>query len=145
MTPAEVEMNVRVLALFAFSVICTCGCQRLEVLRVLWMQGDLEVAYVGEGSVVERASVDQDTRVIATARRLSGRGTNDPEVTEIEIEETHFVKGTPDVVYRGRVTFRCRGDEPFCQPTRVTPEFGARPRDVFWRWPSRMDARPFSP
>ena len=64
------------------------------------MQGDLGVAYVGEGSVVERASADQDTRVIATARRLSGRVTNDPEVTEIEIEETHFVKGTPEVVYR---------------------------------------------
>jgi hypothetical protein len=50
---------------------------------VFWMQGDLGVANVGEGSVVERASVDQDTRVIATARHLSGRGTNDPEVTEI--------------------------------------------------------------
>jgi hypothetical protein len=140
----EVEVNIRVLALFAFSVICICGCQRLEVLRFLWMQGDLGVAYVGEGSVVERASVDQDTRVIATARRLSGRGTNDPGVTEIEIEETHFVKGTPDVVYRGRVTFRCKANEPFCQPMRVTPEFGARPRDVFWRWPSRMDAPPFA-
>jgi len=112
---------------------------------VLWMQGDLGVAYVGEGAVVERASVDQDNRVIATARRLSGRGTNDPEVTEIEIEETHFVKGTPDVVYKGRVTFQCKGSEPFCQPMSVTPEFGARPRDVFWRWPSRMDAQPFSP
>jgi len=138
-------VNVRVLALFVFSVISTCGCQRLEGLRALWMQGDLGVAYVGEGAVVERASVDQDNRVIATARRLSGRGTNDPKVTEIEIEETHFVKGTPDVVYKGRVTFQCKASEPFCQPMSVTPEFGARPRDVFWRWPSRMDAQPFSP
>ena len=139
----EVEVKVRVLALFAFAVICTCGCQRLDALRVLWMQGDLGVAYVGEGSVVERASVDQDTRVIATARRLSGRATDDPELTEVEIEETHFVKGTTEVVYRGRVTFGCTANEPFCQPMRVTPEFGERPRDVFWRWPSRMDARPF--
>jgi hypothetical protein len=93
--------------------------------------------------VVERASVDQGTRVIATARRLSERTTHDPGVTEIEIEETHFVKGTTDVVYRGRVTFRCKADESFCQPITVTPEFSERPRDVFWRWPSRPDARPF--
>ena len=85
------------------------------------MQGDLGVAYVGEGSVVERASVDQGTRVIATARRLSGRMTDDPELTEVEIEETHFVKGTTEVVYRGRVTFRCKADESFCQPMRVSP------------------------
>lgn len=95
------------------------------------MEGDLEIASVGDGSVVERASASQDTRVIATARRLSGRTTDD--MTEIEIEETHFVKGTTDVVYRGRVTFRCKADQPFCQPMRVTPEFGARPRDVLWR------------
>ena len=141
----RIEVNVRVLAFVAFAVIWTCGCQRLERLRVLWMQGDLGVAYVGDGSVVERASVDQDTRVIATARRLSGRATNDPDLTEVEIEETHFVKGTTNVVYRGRVTFRCKADEPFCQPMRVTPELGARPRDVFWRWPARMDALPFFP
>ena len=67
---------------------------------------------MGEGSVVERASADQDTRVIATARLLSGRVTNDPEVTEIEIEETHFVKGTPEVGYRGRVTRLARGPPP---------------------------------
>ena len=141
----EVGVRVRVVAFVAFAIISTVGCQRIEDLRVLWMQGDLGIAYVGEGSVVERASADQDTRVIATARRLSGRTTNDPAVTEIEIEETHFVKGTTDVVYRGRVTFRCKADEPYCPPMRVTPEFGARPRDVFWRWPSRMDAWPFSP
>ena len=138
----EVEARVRVVAFVALAAICTFRCQRVEDLRVLWMQGDLGVAYVGEGSVVERASADQDTRVIATARRLSGRVTNDPEVTEIEIEETHFVKGTPEVVYRGRVTFRCDADKSFCQPMRVTPEFGERPRDVFWRWPSRMGALP---
>ena len=83
--------------------------------------------------------------MIATARRLSGRVTSDPEVTEIEIGETHFVKGTPEVVYRGRVTFRCKADKSFRQPMRVTPEFGERPRDVFWPWPSRMGALPFSP
>ena len=96
----EVEVRGRLVAFVAFAVICTFGCERVEDLRVLWMQGDLGVAYVGEGSVVERASADQETLVIATARRLSGRVTNDPEVTEIEIEETHFVKGTPEVLYR---------------------------------------------
>jgi hypothetical protein len=134
---------VRVLSLLAFSVICICGCQRLELFRVLWMEGDLGIAYIGEGSTVERASVDQGTRVIATARRLSARIIHEPEVTEVEIEETHFVKGTTEVLYRGRVSFSCTANEPFCQPTKVTPEFGERPRNVFWRWPSRMGVRPF--
>lgn len=137
-------MRVRVVALGVLTVVCTFGCQRVEDLHVLWMQGDLGVAYVGEGSVVERASADHGTRVIATARRLRGDVNNDPEVSEIEIEETHFVKGTSEVVYRGRVTFRCKADKSFCQPMSVIPEFGERPRDVFWRWPSRMGARPFS-
>jgi hypothetical protein len=145
LAPQEVEVRAWVVALFAFTAMWTVACQRIEVLRVLWMQGDLGIAYVGEGSVVERASADQDTRVIATARRLRGRITNDPAVTEIEIEETHFVKGTLDVVYRGRVTFRCKADESFCDPMSLTPEFGVRPRDVFWRWPATMNARPFSP
>jgi len=30
------------------------------------------------------------------------------------------VKGTTEVVYRGRVMFRCKADESFCQPIRVT-------------------------
>ena len=51
----EVEVRVRVVAFVALAAICTFRCQRVEDLRVLWMQGDLGVAYVGEGSVVERA------------------------------------------------------------------------------------------
>ena len=53
------------------------------------------------------------------------------------------MKNTTEVVYRGRVTFQCKADESFCQPIRVTAESGERPRHVFWRWPSRMDAWPF--
>ena len=53
----EVEVRVRVVAFVALAVICTFGCQRVEDLPVLWMQGDLRVAYVGEGSVVVGASL----------------------------------------------------------------------------------------
>ena len=47
-------------------------------------------------------------------------------MTEIEVEETHFEKGTTEVLHRGRVTFWCKADESFCQPSRVTSEFGDR-------------------
>ena len=51
-------------------------------------------------------------------------------VTEIQVEETHFEKGTTEVVHRGRVTFWCKADESFCQPSRVTSEFGDSSRTL---------------
>ena len=37
-------MRVRVAAFVALAVICTSGCQRVEDLRVLWMQADMQEA-----------------------------------------------------------------------------------------------------
>ncbi len=137
-------MTHRIFASLLLAVICASGCQRLNTLRIVWKDLGLSFSYRGEGSVTERASVAHDTRVIATAKRLGARTTVDPDVSEVEIEETHFVKGTTQVVYKGRVVFRCKAAAQFCESVRVIPESGTRPRDVFWRWLARMDTLPRS-
>jgi len=115
------------------------GCERLDTLVTLFRNSDLEFLYTGDAvRGPERASVSSNTRVVAQARRLDVRATADPSVTEIEIEETHFRVGQPDVLYTGRVVFRCRRGDDFCAAVRATPTSGSRPRDVFWRWPVSM-------
>lgn len=119
------------------------GCERLDRVTAFLRDRDLEFHYIGsDAGDVERASVSvsSDHRVIATARRSQARATGNPPVTEITIEETHFVKGTQDVIYFGRVTFSCHDALDFCSPVRVSPTSGTRPRNVFWRWPASMDA-----
>jgi len=106
------------------------------LLRPGWWQGHGTTGDAVRGP--ERASVSSNTRVVAQARRLDVRATADPSVTEIEIEETHFRVGQRDVLYTGRVVFRCRRGEDFCGAVRATPTSGSRPRDVFWQWPVSM-------
>jgi len=123
-------------------ILLAPGCNQLNLL----LNADLEFAYIGdESGQVERASVSTGTRVIASARRSGTRMTDDPAVTEIDVDETHFVRGTLDVVYKGSIVFQCRTDEAWCRPTRVRPMYGTRPRNVFRRWPSRIDDMRFSP
>jgi hypothetical protein len=117
------------------AILAALGCNQLDLL---W-NSDLEFHYVGdEFGRVERASVSTGTRVIATAKRLDVRMTDNPEVTEIDVDETHFVRGTLNVVYEGRIVFQCRMED-WCQPIRVTVVSGTRSRNVFRRWPSRID------
>lgn len=72
------------------------GCDRLLRLS----DRDLEVAYLGDDSgLVEGASVSTDTKVIASARRVGVRTTENPDATELDVDETHYVRGTLDVVY----------------------------------------------
>jgi hypothetical protein len=123
------------------AAVVTGGCERLARLSEIYRDFDLEFHYVGtDPDGVERASVSIDTRVIASARRTSARPGADPSVTEVEVAETHFVHGTPDVVYTGRITFACVAGQPFCSVVRVTPVSGTRPRDIFWRWPAWIGA-----
>lgn len=131
-----------------WTAACICavmigpGCDRL---RRLWDR-DLEVAYVGdESGLVERASVSTDTKVIASARRTGVRRTENPDVTELDVDETHYVRGTLDVVYTGRIVFRCNWTEDTCQRIRVAPTSGTRPRDVFRQWPLRVGGPPAHP
>ena len=138
----DLEVTHRIFALLGLALICTSGCQRIDNLRIVWKDFGLSFSYRGEGSVTEWASAAHDTRVIATAKRLGAWTTADPDVSEVEIEETHFVKGTTQVVYKGRVVFRCKTAQQFCEPAKVIPEFGTRQRDVFWRWLARLDGPP---
>lgn len=86
-------------------------------------------------------SVSTDTRVIASAKRVGVRMIADSTVTEIDVDETHFVRGTLEIVYTGRIVFQCTSGEDYCTRTLVTPVSGTRPRDAFRRWPSRIGVR----
>ena len=93
---------------------------------------DLAFSYTGDDTgAVERASVDSDTQVIASAKRVATRATTDPAVAEIDVDETHFVRGTLNVVYTGKIVFHCRTGEAWCQRVREAATSGSRPRDVF--------------
>ena len=125
--------------LWTAACICTLligpGCDRLQRLS----DRDLEFSYVGDDSgLVEQASVSTDTKVIASARRMGVRRTENPDVTELDVDETHYVRGTLDVVYTGRIVFRCSSTEGICQRILVSPTSGTRPRDVFRQWPLRI-------
>jgi hypothetical protein len=117
------------------AILIGLGC---DWLTRLW-ESDLEVAYLGdESGYVERASVATGTKVIASARRVDIRRTENPDVTELDVDETHYVRGTLDVVYTGRIVFQCSTTQAVCQRIRVTPTSGTRPRDVFRQWPLRI-------
>jgi len=123
------------------SVVLAAGllasCDRATML----LNRDLAFSYSGdETGAVERASVDSDTRVIASAKRVATRATADPAVTEIDVDETHFVRGTVNVVYTGRIVFHCTTGEAWCRRVGQAATAGTRPRDVFRKWPSRIDA-----
>jgi hypothetical protein len=124
----------------AACLVLTAGflasCDQATVL----LNRDLSFSYLGDDTGgVERASVASDTRVIASARRVAVRGTDDPAVTRIDVDETHFVRGTLDVVYTGRIVFQCTAGEAWCERVDVAPVSGTRPRDVFRKWPLRME------
>jgi len=96
----------------------------------------LEVQYQYDGfGLVETASARSGESIVAVAKRVDIRPVGGPTVTDVEVEETHFARGTQDVVYKGRMVFRCRTNEEFGERITDTPLFGTRPRDVFRRWP----------
>jgi hypothetical protein len=129
------------LLVLACAVGVSAGCGHLDRVAGLLRDHDLEFHYLGDNAGhVEQASVSEDTRVIATARHTRTRVTADPARTEVEVEETHFVRGTLNVTYTGRIVFGCTAGQAFCAPLRVTPMSGSRSRNVFWRWPVRMGA-----
>jgi hypothetical protein len=60
-------------------------------------------------------------------------------VVEIDVDETHFVRGTLNVVYTGTIVFHCKTGEAWCQRVSEIATSGSRPRDVFRKWPLRLD------
>jgi hypothetical protein len=118
--------------------LCAAGCD--TVARLCGV--DLEVAHVSDDAgYVELASVSTGTRVIASAKRVAVRKTERPDVTELDVEETHYVRGTTDVVYKGRLVFRCEGAQEICTRTAMAPTSGTRPRDLFREWPLKIGSR----
>lgn len=96
---------------------------------------DLTFRYEYNGPSVETASAYSDESLVAIAKRTSWRPVGGPTVVDIEVEETHFAQGTQEVIYKGRLVFRCRTNEAYGERITDTPLFGKRPRDVFRRWP----------
>jgi hypothetical protein len=122
-----------------FAAGLAAGCQRLDTIVTLVRTAGLEFHYTGDGArSPDWASVSSPTCVIAQARRLNPQPNVDAAIAEIEIEETHFPACSPQVIYTGRVVFRCGRGEEFCTPVRTTPLSGSRPRNVFFRWPTSM-------
>ena len=117
------------------AILVGAGCDQLR----RWSDLDLEMGYLGdESGFVDRASVSTDTKVIASARRVGVRRTDGPGITELDVEETHYVRGTLEVVYTGQIVFRCDSAQGVCDRIHVEPTSGTRPRDIFRRWPLRI-------
>lgn len=117
------------------ALLIAIGCDTVASLVGM----DLEFAYVGDDSgAVEVVSVATGTRVIASARRARIRKTENPEISELDVDETHYVRGTLEVVYKGRLVFQCRTGQETCDRTASTPASGSRPRDLFRVWPLKI-------
>jgi hypothetical protein len=67
------------------------------------------------------------------------RKTGNPDVTELDVDETHYVRGTLDVIYAGRIVFQCSTTQKLCQRIRVAPMSGTKSRDVFRQWPLKIE------
>jgi hypothetical protein len=119
------------------AVILNVGC---DTAQIRWRDGDLEWSFLWDDGRVEHVSAAKGHSQIAKGKLLAIRPTDNPDVTEIDVEETHYVWRTSQVVYSGQITFRCRAAKAFCRPIRTSPVSGTRPRNVFWRWPATPDA-----
>jgi hypothetical protein len=136
-------MHARILLslTLTFSSLAVSGCERLHIVL---RDGDLAFSATSDDpGQVQRLGASKDFSEIANAKLAAVRQTADLGVTEVDVVETHYVHRTNDVVYTGRITFRCRSGEDFCSPIQTTSISGSRPRNVFWRWPSRMGVNPF--
>lgn len=92
---------------------------------------------------VNAVTASEGGAVVATARKIGSRSAGGPMVTDVEVEETHFEPGTPRVIYRGRIVFRCRTNEPFGEPIESRALSGQRSRVIFDRWPYATSPSPF--
>ena len=101
----------------------------------------LRVQYNYDGNeMVETAFIMKGESLVAIGKRAPIRPRVGPAVTdlEVEVEETHFTPGTQNVVYKGRLVFRCRINEVWCERIADVVVLGTRPRDVFPRWPYNL-------
>ena len=95
------SIGSRVLSV-VFAAGLLASCDQLTMLR----HRDLAFSYAGDRTgAVERASVDSDTQVTASAKRVATQATGDTGSGQIDVDETRFVRGTLNVVYRAGSCF----------------------------------------
>lgn len=98
---------------------------------------DLKIVYNFDAfESVESALVYRGETLIAKAEEV-GTSSNGPTAldVDIEVEETYFSPKTGDIVYKGRLVFRCRANVEMGERIEVKPILGERPQDLFLEWP----------
>ena len=102
----------------------------------------LDVRYSYDAfEMVDNATALSGGSVVAVGQRATIKPVGGPNTADIEVEETHFVRGTQTVAYRGQLVFRCRTNEVWCERTGDIVRSGTRARDVFIRWPNATTQR----
>lgn len=104
--------------------------QKLE----LYDQGIKIVYNFDAFEMVESALAYKGESLIAKAERV-GMHPVEPVTMDIEVAETYFHQKTGEIVYKGKMVFRCRANVEMGERINVTPVFGKRPRDLFREWP----------
>lgn len=104
--------------------------QKLE----LYDQGVKMVYNFDAFEMVESALAYSGESLIAKAERV-GMRPGEPGILDIEVAETHFHQKTGEIVYKGKMVFRCRTNMEWGERIKVTPLSGKRPRDLFREWP----------
>ena len=88
-----------------FAAGLLASCDRVTMLR----NRDLAFSYTGDDTgSVERASVDSDPESSRPPNGLPLERRRIRQWREIDVDETHFIRGTLNVVYTGRIVFHCQ-------------------------------------
>lgn len=106
-----------------------------RVQRLEFYDAGVKIVYAFDAfELVESAVAYRGESLIAKAERV-GLRPNGPTILDIEVEETHFSPKTGDIVYKGKMVFRCRTNVEVGERIEVKPILGKRPRDLFREWP----------
>jgi len=106
----------------------------LSVL-VLGCSSDVEIVYNFDAfEMVESALAYKGGSLIAKAERVGMRPV-EPTIMDIEVVETYFHPESGEIIYKGKMLFRCRTNIEMGERVKVTPIFGKKPMDLFRKWP----------
>src|SRR5688500_2333669 len=120
-------MHARILLSLTL-VLMTFGLSGCERLHIVLRDGDLEFSSTGDDAgQVQRSGASKAFADVANAKRAAARVTSESGATEVDVVDTHYVHRANDVIYVGRITFRCRSGEDYCSPIRTTSISGTRP------------------
>lgn len=131
------------LTLSGFATECYAGAKSGKVYKrmdgrvqklELYDQGVKMVYNFDAFALCESAFAYSGESLIAKAERVGMRG-GEPGILDFEIAETHFHQKTGEIVYQGKMVFRCKTNAEWGERTKVTPVSGKRPKDLFREWP----------